>query len=130
MSFFRNMFRTAGEIAVLSQQLAFYESENKKLAWRAEQLEKQVTKERDSKDKVMLRYCDQISVKNGLYGTFKEIAVEKTKVTEPAFTQAETEKIEYLAGEMRDSDIQMDIEPKSLETYIEAIKANPTRYLD
>jgi len=131
LGFFRRMLRTAGEVAVLSQQLAFYEEENKKLVWKNEQLDKEVRKERAAKDRILLRYADQISIKSGLYGKFeKDIPkVEEVNEERKILSMEEEVRIEWLAKSMQNDDIESGIEPPSLETYKDAIRKNPEQYL-
>ncbi len=128
MKFLRNMFRTAAEFAVITQQCAFYEEELKKANWKNQELEKQLQKERTKKDTVLLKYCDNVSRQQGLLPNFTQ---EEEKKVEPqeAFSDEEEAKFIFAAEEMRKADIAANIEPPPIETYVEIIKKNPDRYL-
>jgi hypothetical protein len=124
------MFTTAGEVAALSLQNAFYEREMKKLEWKCEALEKEVKTERKRFDKLQTTFLDVVSVKAGTYGKFTAAVAEKQEATEEPLTAFEEDKINWQAKVMLDADIDAGIEPKPLHVYVEAIKNNRERYLD
>ena len=76
-------------------------------------------------------YLNQISVKNGLYGAFKEQIEppESPPVTAPVLTLVEDATLSDYAKQLRDDDRARGIE-RPLEDYLEAMRKNPELYLD
>ena len=130
-SFFRNLFRTAGEVSGLSQQVTFYEKQNELLEWKVKELEKEVKSERRLKDTFVRQFCNQMSVKNGLYGAFKTPEEEKRPEQSKLFDLSpdEEEKILWAAEQMRNDDIESGNDPRPIEAYANKLREDPARYI-
>lgn len=131
MAFWRNMFKTAAEVSMLQQQLAFSEAERGKLEWKVSQLEKEVVSERKRFDKTQSAVMDFAMQKSGITPKVAKAQAdlfEDTKETETKFTPSEESTIEALAKNMMAADIESGIKPYSLEAYKDAIKKDPARY--
>lgn len=131
MGFLRDMFRTAGEVAQLTARCAWLDAEREKLEWKVQALEKEVRSERRRFDTLQRTYLNQISVKNGLYGAFKEpeSPPQSPPVAAPVLTLVESTTLEDYARQLRDEDRARGIE-RPLEAYLEAMRKNPELYLD
>ncbi len=135
MGFLHNFFKTAGEVAALTQQCDFYQHELERVRWENEQLRAEVKSERQKKDRIVNKFCDQISKQQGLPTLFKE--KEVTPQAEPEFNYADEEAIRFTAESARNDDIERlraegkeGIEfPPSIETYIDAIRQDPDKFL-
>ncbi len=125
------MLKTAGEVSLLRQQLAFSEKEREKLEWKVGHLEKQVESERKRFDKTQAATMDFAMQKSGVVPKVEKAQAslfEKEEPVEQKFTPTEESTIEALAKGMRASDAESGIEPYPLERYIQAIKADPSKY--
>lgn len=114
-----DLFKVRARNSALETEVAMLRAQNEKLEWKVEKLEAEVRSERSKKDKFVNQYCNQISQKNGLYGVFEDAPKPRKVEQEPReLTQAETDKINYLAEQTRLLDLENDID-KPLHVYIE-----------
>ena len=92
------------------------------------ELNKQILTERKSKDKILLCYADQISVKNGLYAKFAQ-AVETLEPKKKETPEVD-DKILWAAEQQRQADIDAEypnVQP--IDYYIGVIAENPAQYI-
>lgn len=132
MGFFRDMFRTASEVANLTSRCVYLEGERTKLEWKIEQLEAEVRRERKRYDAFQRTYFNQISVKNGLYGAFDNAGEDRPKTPEtlpPEITPIEEETLRSYAVQLQEDDRAQGID-RPLSDYLAAMKEQPERYLD
>jgi hydroxyacyl-ACP dehydratase HTD2-like protein with hotdog domain len=129
MGFFRNLFRTAGEVAALSQQLAFYETRAKTAEWKCAELEKEVKAERKRFDKIQATFMDYVAKREGTQGKFTAVQTEPVVIEPEQLSLYEENKIEWLAQQMLQADIDSGQEPHAFHVYTDAIKSNPEKYL-
>ena len=132
VKWFRNLFRTAGEVASLTRECLFLQKEREKLEWKVTELEKEVKAERAKKDKFVTQFCNQISVKSGLYGQFtnEEVKAQKVEQLPPVLTPFQEEEIATYAAQMRNADIEegmLNVPP--LDMYIQNMRQDPDKYL-
>lgn len=132
VKWFRNLFRTAGEVASLTRECLFLQKEREKLEWKVAELEKEVKAERAKKDKFVTQFCNQISVKAGLYGQFtnEEVKAQKVEQLPPVLTPFQEEEIATYAAQMRNADIDdgmQNVPP--LDMYIQNMRQDPDKYL-
>ena len=128
----RNLFRTAGEVASLTRECLFLQKEREKLEWKVAELEKEVKAERAKKDKFVTQFCNQISVKAGLYGQFtnEEVKAKAVEQLPPVLTPFQEEEIATYAAQMRNADIDdgmQNVPP--LDMYIQNMRQDPDKYL-
>ncbi len=128
VKWFRNLFRTAGEVASLTRECLFLQKEREKLEWKVAELEKEVKAERAKKDKFVTQFCNQISVKAGLYGQFtnEEVKAKAVEQLPPVLTPFQEESLRTYATQMRNESIEdgmLNVPP--LETYIEGLRQDP-----
>ena len=131
MSFFSNMFKTAAQVSVLEQQLAFSEKEREKLEWKVGQLEKQVESERKRFDKTQAATMDFAMQKSGVVPKVEKAQASlfgKEDPPEQKFTPTEESTIEALARAQMQGDRESGFEPYPFEKYVEAIKKDPSKY--
>ncbi len=79
-------------------------------------LKKELKSERAAKDKFMLRYCDQVSVQNKLYGVFGKDA-EPDKKLDNYVSPEEMDRIHNAAVAQREADIADGLDPWEIEHY-------------
>ena len=132
VKWFRNLFRTAGEVASLTRECLFLQKEREKLEWKVAELEKEVKAERAKKDKFVTQFCNQISVKAGLYGQFtnEEVKAKAVEQLPPVLTPFQEEEIATYAAQMRNADIDdgmQNVPP--LDMYIQNMRQDPDKYL-
>lgn len=92
-------------------------------------LEKQIVDERKSKDKFMLRYCDQVSVQNKLYATFSKDAEAKEPDKPLELSPDEEAEVRWTAKIQRDADIDAGMNVSPIEEYENAIREKGVRNL-
>ena len=132
VKWFRNLFRTAGEVASLTRECLFLQKEREKLEWKVAELEKEVKAERANKDKFVTQFCNQISVKAGLDGQFtnEEVKAKAVEQLPPVLTPFQEEEIATYAAQMRNADIDdgmQNVPP--LDMYIQNMRQDPDKYL-
>lgn len=135
---FRNLFRTAGEVASLTRECLFLQKEREVLESRVAQherkielLEKSVLAERARKDKFVMQFCNQLSVKNKLYGVFTD-STEETKPKElpqSTLNVFEQEELRLQAIEWQRQDIENGMPELPLEVYLTKMSANPENFI-
>jgi len=139
MAFIRNLFKKASEITRLNQEIDFIirqKNEIEGLLNREESrnalLEKSLKSERTAKDKILLRYADQVSRQVKLPEHFVSDAAPKVEVKPEVLNTEQEQKLNWLANEQRDWDIaekgEENVPP--LEVYINAIKADDKKLAD
>ena len=114
---FSRFFNQATQIAILTRERNFFETELEKVEIKLALTEKVILAERKRVDKIFLTYADQISVKNGLYAKFEK-AVESVelKKEEPKEISAD---ILYAAEQNKAiDDANPDLESLPLAYYI------------
>ena len=126
----KHIFARAGDVAILTQQLSFQEERAKTAEWKCEQLEKEVKAERKRFDKVQSTFMDFVAKHTGTQAKFTAVQAEPVVVEPEQLTLYEENKIEWLAEQMRDADIEAGKEPYPFSTYLEAIQANPSYLQD
>jgi hypothetical protein len=114
-------FKTRAENAALRAEVSLLRSQSDKLEWKVAELEKEVRSERNKKDRFVTQYCNQISQKNGLYGVFEDKKPREVEKTERNLSQAEEDKLYWLATQMREDDLQNDLD-KPIDTYLNQMK--------
>ena len=129
MGFFRNLFKSAGEFAAISSQLTFQENRATTAEWKCEQLEKEVKTERKRFDKVQAAFLDYVAKSTGVQGKFTAVQVEKEPEVPEQLTLYEEDKLDWVAKQMMQADIDEGREPREFYAYLDAVKANPSRYL-
>lgn len=130
MGFIRNLFAKANTIDRLADERDYLQSCLDRETYRNGELEKQIIKERNRVDKFLLRYADNLSVKNGLYAKFtqdaKELEPQKESAPEPV-----SEKITWAAEKNREADVQFygeeNVQP--IEVYVKEISENPEQFI-
>lgn len=127
MGLFRDMFRTAGEVASLTRQCVFYENENERLRIENALLTKEIRLERGKKDKIAEHVYNLHARQAKLPMVFQD-EKEKPKREPEIFSEIDAQKIEYYAKAMQRND-EGNVNPlPPLEIYVEAIKNNKELY--
>lgn len=129
MAYFLNLFRKASELGRLDNENARLVAALQKTEWKVTELEKEVRSERNKKDKILLRYADQVSRQNKLPEHF----VSDAKPPEPPPIEVpsmlEDERYRHTAQKLREADLELvsgdegRVEP--FEVYYEAVKKDP-----
>ncbi len=117
------------EIDFLRRQCQFAEDRAVHAETKVELLDKSIVSERNKHDKFVALAMDRLVVKNGSYGTFQKELFPKKEALEPTIEPEVLSKIEMAAKEQMDADVAYGYEPQPLEFYVNAIKADPTRFL-
>lgn len=120
------MFARLSETNFLRFKCEFLEDQLAKTEGRLKRTEDALAQERAAKDRIILRYADQISVKNGVYGKFTQDAKEEV----PETKSEPDEKLMWLAQQQRQADLDAgytNVQP--LEHYIEELSRNPEEYI-
>lgn len=132
MRFLRNMFKTAAQVTLLEQQLAFSEAERTKLDWKVTQLEKEVSSERKRFDRVQAATMDFAMQKSGVVPKVAKAQADlfgkETEEVEQKFTPSEESTIEALAKKMMQADEDSGQQPYKLAEYVSAIKRDREKY--
>ena len=128
MGFFKNCFKTAGEFAAISSQLVFQENRAVTAEWKCEQLEKELKAERKRFDKVQAAFMDYVAKSTGVQGKFSAVQQEKEPEVPEQLTLYEENKLEWVAKQMMQADIDEGREVQPFYVYLDAVKANPSRY--
>jgi len=129
MGWLKNAFATAGEVKSLTHEVGFLQGLLEAADKRNALLEATIIKERAAKDKVLLRHADIMTRQAKLGEHFVNDALPKLEIEPEPLTLQQSEAIEWAATQMRDADIEANIEPRPIEMYREAIKNDPNRYL-
>ena len=89
----------------MTRECLFLQEERKKLEWKVEQLEKEVKSERKRFDSFQKTYFNQISVKNGLSGAFKD-KEEKlpVKPIDNDLNMFQKQELEDIAKQLKEQD--------------------------
>ena len=129
----RKWFAQAGEIDRLTRELNFAEKkcdEMERLLDREEKranlLESALLKERGAKDKILLRYADQISRQQKLPQHFIDDAREPEKEVVEVPTMMEVEHVKWAAKELREFDLAQGRETPPIEVYEQKVKEDPS----
>lgn len=136
MGFFSKWFNQAAQLDTLGRDLDFEQrksSELEKLLIREEDknalLEKEIKRVNTAKDKIVLRYADQVSKQVGLPQHFVSDVIEKPVKDKPEIDLAKEAQITWLAEENRQADIDRGIEPQPIEWYEDILRENFDKYV-
>ena len=130
MGFFSNWVTAIGERRQLIREVDFLTSNQKKLEWKCEQLEKQVIKERLAKDKLQVSLMDYVARREGGVGRFNTAIEEESKpAPEPQLSPEEETEIWAAAELMRNDDIENGYDPRPVEVYANIIRENKNKYI-
>lgn len=125
----RNLFTTAGEVASLTRECLFLQNEREYLARKVELLEKEVKRERTRYDAFQKTYFNQISIKNGLSGAFKDKEVELPKPPQPEpLNLFEQQELRDIALQLKEQDDATGLN-MPLEVYIDKMREEPDKYI-
>lgn len=137
MAFLRDIFTKARKIDdltsrydLLEERYQALQNDYGRLEAKYDLAEKAIKSERASKDRFMLRYCDQMSERQRNSGLFTKDA--EPKVIAPVIDVLSVEEeaqIQYAAEMMRQTDLDANIEAPPIEKYIEIVRKNPSHYI-
>lgn len=136
MAFWSKYFNQAAQIQTLRRDLEFEQRKNGELVsllereeWKNKELEKEVTRSRNSEMRTLRHHADVVSKQAKTQSSFSVIAKEDV-LEKPPVVDAEMEKkIQWAVETAMQMDIDEGIEPLPYEQYEANVRRNPDKYI-
>jgi hypothetical protein len=136
MGFWSKHFQQAAQIDTLRRDLEFEQRKNGELQslvereeWRVKELEKEVTRSRNSEMRTLRHHADVISKNVKTQSAFTLLAKEDEPRVPPPIDADLEAKIQFAAETALQMDIDEGITPLPLEHYVAIVRKSPEQYI-